>query len=225
VAILSAIQEVINRLEGRPKQQISGPNAAVVEGLLKAGSARPGVQAAQRRNVYEYRERDEKHRDKGEALFPALKPLDFLLARRKVMSIGSWESEYQQHPIIVGGGAIPIEKLRVAKFFDKPNIRSSVRYIDKAGSEDSGAYTACVLMHRMHDNTFVISHIARGQWGALERPKQQISGPNDGPVQVQFHTIEEVRLFLLERGIDSLRVPPPPLRLTHDKGHPVVLSR
>src|ERR1700730_3592324 len=117
-------------------------------------------------------ERDEKYRKKGDALFPALKPLDFRLARRKVMSAGSGESEYQQHPIIVGGGVIPIEKLRVAKFFDKPNIRASVRYVDKAGTEDDGAYTACVLMHRMQDNTFVISHIARGQWGALEREKK-----------------------------------------------------
>ena len=45
------------------------------------------------------------------------------------------------------------------------------------------------------------------------RPRQQIVGPNDGPVQVEFRTIEEIRMFLLERGIDSLRVPPPPLRL------------
>ena len=45
------------------------------------------------------------------------------------------------------------------------------------------------------------------------RPRQQIVGPNDGPVQMEFHTVEEVRMFLLERGIDSLRVPPPPLRL------------
>ena len=41
------------------------------------------------------------------------------------------------------------------------------------------------------------------------RPKQRIVGPADGPVQTEFRTIEEVRMFLLERGIDSLRVPPP----------------
>ena len=27
-------------------------------------------------------------------------------------------------------------------------------------------------MHLMHDNSYVISHIARGQWGALEREKK-----------------------------------------------------
>ena len=41
------------------------------------------------------------------------------------------------------------------------------------------------------------------------RPKQRIVGPADGPVQTEFRTVEEVRMFLLERGIDSLRVPPP----------------
>ena len=45
------------------------------------------------------------------------------------------------------------------------------------------------------------------------KPKQQVTGPDDGPLQVQYKTIEEVHMYLLSRGIDSLRVPPPPLRL------------
>src|ERR1700737_996476 len=45
------------------------------------------------------------------------------------------------------------------------------------------------------------------------KPSQKIVGPDDGPVRVEYRTIEEVRMFLLERGIDSLRVPPPPLKL------------
>jgi hypothetical protein len=45
------------------------------------------------------------------------------------------------------------------------------------------------------------------------KPKQQVTGPDDGPLQVQYKTIEEVHMYLLSRGIDSLRVPPPPLQL------------
>jgi len=45
------------------------------------------------------------------------------------------------------------------------------------------------------------------------KPKQQITGSDDGPLQVQYKTIEEVHMYLLSRGIDALRVPPPPLRL------------
>jgi hypothetical protein len=45
------------------------------------------------------------------------------------------------------------------------------------------------------------------------RPSQKIVGHDDGPVKVEFKTIEEVHMFLLERGIDAMRVPPPPLRI------------
>ena len=45
------------------------------------------------------------------------------------------------------------------------------------------------------------------------RPSQRIVGPDNGPVKVEYRTLKEVRMFLLERGIDSLRVPPPPLRV------------
>jgi hypothetical protein len=46
-------------------------------------------------------------RKAGEALFPELKPLDFLLERKKLMTAASWESLYQQRPIVVGGGIFP----------------------------------------------------------------------------------------------------------------------
>jgi predicted phage terminase large subunit-like protein len=117
-------------------------------------------------------EHDEEYRRAGEALFPELKPLDFLLERKQVLSQASWEAEYQQNPIIVGGGIFPIEKFRVLQFFDRNQIKRSVRYFDKAATERGGAYTAGVLMHQMLDRTYVIRHIARGQWGALEREQK-----------------------------------------------------
>jgi hypothetical protein len=43
------------------------------------------------------------HRKAGEVLFPEWKPLEFLTERR-TLSKASWESLYQQNPIIVGGG-------------------------------------------------------------------------------------------------------------------------
>jgi predicted phage terminase large subunit-like protein len=116
-------------------------------------------------------EEDEKNRSKGEALFPEHKSLSFLLERKKAMTQASWESEYQQNPIVVGGGIFPIEKLRVLPVFDRSSIMKSVRYWDKAGTEDAGACTAGALLHKMRDNTFVIEHMVRGQWGALERER------------------------------------------------------
>lgn len=117
-------------------------------------------------------EQDEPHRKKGEALFPKLKPLDFLLQRKAELTEGSWQALYQQSPIIGGGGLLPLDKLQILKTWDKNKIKRSCRYIDKAGTTDDGAYTAMVLMHQMADKTYVISNIVRGQWSALEREQR-----------------------------------------------------
>ena len=111
---------------------------------------------------------------KGEALFPEHKPLSFLEERRKVLPQASFQALYQQHPIIVGGGLIPIDKIKCRPQWDRTGIRRTVRYIDKAGTADGGAYTAMVLMHQMYDKAqpYVISHVVRGQWSAMEREQK-----------------------------------------------------
>jgi hypothetical protein len=109
-------------------------------------------------------------RSKGEALFPEHKPMSFLLQQRKRLSQASWESLYQQNPIVAGGGQLPIEHLKVLHFFDRADSLSSVRYWDKGASDaENAAYTARVLMHKMKNGTFVIEHVVRGRWNALER--------------------------------------------------------
>lgn len=50
--------------------------------------------------------KDEVHRDKGEALFPALKSLEFLKDKKAIMAEPSWESLYQGAPTITGGNII-----------------------------------------------------------------------------------------------------------------------
>jgi predicted phage terminase large subunit-like protein len=117
-------------------------------------------------------EYDEVFRRKGEALFPEHKPLDFLLERKGLLSQAGWSSVY---PIVVGGGMFPIEKFKIIDHaIDKDDIQVSVRYWDKAGTEDGGAFTAGVLMHKMKSGRHVISDCTSGQWGALIR-EQRIS--------------------------------------------------
>jgi predicted phage terminase large subunit-like protein len=113
---------------------------------------------------------DESHRHKGEALFPAHKSLEFLMERKKLLTKASWESIYQQNPIVVGGGMLPVEKLRIVPYFDRSQVMNTVRYIDKAGtaSEDA-AFTAGARMHLMKNGSYIISHMMRGQWSARER--------------------------------------------------------
>jgi predicted phage terminase large subunit-like protein len=50
--------------------------------------------------------KDEKHRKKGEPLFPEHKSLEFLLERKEIMASNSWESLYQQSPFVKGGEII-----------------------------------------------------------------------------------------------------------------------
>jgi hypothetical protein len=41
-------------------------------------------------------------------------------------------------------------------------ILKSVRYVDRAGTQDGGAHTAGVLMHKLKDGRFVIEDVAAG---------------------------------------------------------------
>jgi predicted phage terminase large subunit-like protein len=110
----------------------------------------------------------------GQPLFEELKGLDFLLERKKLMTESSWQSEYQQNPITVGGGVLPIENLKIMPYWNpvgSTEIRASIRYWDRAGTEGGGNYSAGVLMHALNDGRYVISHIERGQWSAYVREK------------------------------------------------------
>jgi predicted phage terminase large subunit-like protein len=112
---------------------------------------------------------DEKYRLKGEALFPEMKPLPFLYQRKLALTQSGWESVYQQHPIAAGGDTFPTERFKIVASFDKSNIRRTIRYVDKASTEEAGAYTAAALVHDMRDGTTVVEDVMRGQWSISER--------------------------------------------------------
>ena len=55
-------------------------------------------------------------------------------------------------------------------------------------------------------------------WERLEgrvgvRPEEE----EEGQEKVEYRTIEDVAMYLQERGIDALSVPPPPLRIVNEK--------
>jgi predicted phage terminase large subunit-like protein len=116
-------------------------------------------------------EEDEKNRRKGEALFPELKSLPFLKERMAAMTRAGWESEYEQNPITLGSGMFPIETFKIVLALNPGEINRSVRYWDKAGTADGGAFTVGVRMHWMRDGRFVVDDVQRGQWSALDREK------------------------------------------------------
>lgn len=118
-----------------------------------------------------YRDYDPR-RIKDEPLFPEFKSKPFLLERKKGYTQQAWASIYQQSPIISGGGMFPLDRVSYAKNMPtKEDIKKSVRYWDKAGTEAGGAYTCGVLMHQLHDGRWFISDVRRGQWSSWDREK------------------------------------------------------
>lgn len=109
-------------------------------------------------------------RVKGIPLFPQFKSKPFLMERRQASTTASWESLYQQSPIVVGGGLFPIENIKLSRSMPEfKRIKKTVRYWDKAGTTDDGAYTSGVLMHSIEDGGWFISDVQRFQKGAFER--------------------------------------------------------
>jgi predicted phage terminase large subunit-like protein len=108
----------------------------------------------------------------GIPLFPQFKSLPFLKVRKDANTTASWESLYQQNPIVVGGGMFPLDRVKYTDALpDKKDIKKTVRYWDKAGSHEEGAFTAGVLMHALNSGGWFIENVVRGQWQAFERER------------------------------------------------------
>jgi predicted phage terminase large subunit-like protein len=100
-----------------------------------------------------------------------------------------YAAQYLQHPVPRGGGMYHVNKIKYgqppADYRSVNSWLSLVRYWDKAGTSDGGAYTAGVLMGldkpsvNGYDNigkpiysrlpNVWILHVVRGQWAASER--------------------------------------------------------
>jgi hypothetical protein len=62
------------------------------------------------------------------------------LQREELLTEASWQSLYQQHPIVVGGGIFPVEKLVVLPFWDRP------AHDHWMNSPSSGQHTATIRL-------------------------------------------------------------------------------
>jgi predicted phage terminase large subunit-like protein len=77
-----------------------------------------------------------------------------------------------QNPTPPGGGMFKVNMLNVIdSLSSETNIVRTIRYWDKAGTQDGGTYTAGVKMSLMQNKKYVIHDVKRGQWGTDEREK------------------------------------------------------
>src|SRR6056297_219151 len=79
----------------------------------------------------------------------------------------AYAGQMQQRPAPRTGGFFDWEKLKVTN--KPPEVERIIRYWDKAGTEDGGAYTAGVKMGRTKDKRYIVLDVIRGQWAAPKR--------------------------------------------------------
>ena len=92
-----------------------------------------------------------------------------LFENRAALGEYGYAGQFLQHPVPLGGGMFKIENIEVGT--PPGTISSKVRYWDKAGSQDTGAYTVGVLMGRAADGRFWVLDVIRGQWDSSRREK------------------------------------------------------
>lgn len=97
-----------------------------------------------------------------------------------------------QNPVPPGGGMFQVSNFGFMNMLPGPNrLGRRVRAWDKAGSKDSGAYTAGVKMTRFDNAEYLIEHVVRGQWRADEREKIiRQTAELDGP-EVEIYLEQE----------------------------------
>lgn len=108
-------------------------------------------------------------RTEGDALWPERYPLPVLEATRQRLGTYWWSALYMQRPQAAEGGMF--KRQWFAFIVAAPTFAERVRYWDKAGTADAGAYTAGVLMSRTAQGQFCVEDVVRGRWSALERER------------------------------------------------------
>ena len=107
--------------------------------------------------------RDPREED-GELLFSARFPGEVVARDKRAMGELGTAGQFQQRPTPRGGGLFPTDRFVVVDHPPEASaIAHSIRYWDKAGTKDGGAFTAGVLLHKLKDGRFCVGHCRRGQ--------------------------------------------------------------
>lgn len=108
---------------------------------------------------------DEIHRKAGEALFPELKSVEFIMARKKVLGTANYLALYQQSPIQEGGNIFRLEDWRYFRML--PEIKFSIIVCDTAMKKDQRHDFSVFMLWCMGvDKNLYLYDILRGKWEA-----------------------------------------------------------
>ena len=133
---------------------------------------------ADRRCVTSIGFRDPREED-GELLFPERFPAEVVARDKRAMGELGTAGQFQQRPTPRGGGMFPTDRFVLVDHPPEPAaIAASIRYWDKAGTKDGGAYTAGVLLHKLKDGRFCVAHCRRGQWARSSASARSSRSPS-----------------------------------------------
>lgn len=77
-----------------------------------------------------------------------------------------------QDPTPPGGGMFKVDHFQIVSQLPPLNrIMHTVRYWDKAGTQDGGAYTAGVKMSKFTDGRWIVEDVKRGRWSSHVRER------------------------------------------------------
>ena len=112
-------------------------------------------------------EKDEEHRKAGEALFPEHKSLEFLLKRKKRYTDASWQSLYQQNPIVIGGNLFKAEHWQY--YTALPRLDYRIITGDTAmKTAEQNDYSVLQCWGKSYDGKAYLIDQIRGKWEAPE---------------------------------------------------------
>jgi predicted phage terminase large subunit-like protein len=118
-------------------------------------------------------EEDEKHRLKGDPLFPELKSKEFLELRKKTMIDSSWASLYQQRPKVVGGYIIKGDKF--VRYAVLPQLTYRCIFADTAQkTAERNDYSVFECWGLGKDGKIYLIDLVRGKWTAPELKQRAI---------------------------------------------------
>ena len=101
-------------------------------------------------------------------LFPERFPREVVDHDKVIMGSYAVAAQFQQRPTPRGGGLVKAEMLKIVDDFTPTRM---IRYWDKAGTEEGGAYTSGALVGVNDDGIYCVMDIVRGQWTALKRER------------------------------------------------------
>ena len=115
---------------------------------------------------------DRQKRGEGEALFPELKPLEFLDAMKRQMDPGSWESLYQQRPTVAGGNLFRLDDFGRHRHGEWRPYQRRMIFADTAQKTgERHDYSAFQCWGKTKDGLLYLIDQARGKYEAPELEK------------------------------------------------------